>query len=132
MFSMAVASFGCSVRRGEMRNTAHAKMKKKHGEPYVVMRKDGNAVILQDTNGNNNMRNIAHIKKFVDPETVDKGEIDLQPHLAEQPECSLNRITQIKLQADTREAPSSPLSSVASRPVHARQAPAWMQDYVCA
>ena len=54
-------------------------------EPYIVTRKDGNAAILQDTNENNKMRNIAHMKKFVDPGNVDKGEIDLQPHLAEQP-----------------------------------------------
>ena len=45
-------------------------------ESYIVTRKDGNAVILQDTNGNNKTRNIAHMKKFVDPGTVDKGEID--------------------------------------------------------
>ena len=30
-------------------------------EPYIVTRKDGNVVILQDTNGNNKMRNIAHM-----------------------------------------------------------------------
>ena len=30
-------------------------------EPYIVTRKDGNAVILQDTSGNNKMRNIAHM-----------------------------------------------------------------------
>ena len=51
-------------------------------EPYIVTRKDGNAVIIQDTNGNNKMRNIAHMKKFVDPGTVDKGELDPQPHPA--------------------------------------------------
>ena len=104
-------------------------------EPYVVTRKDGNAVILQDANGNNKMRNIAHMKKFVDPESVDKGEIDLQPHLAEQPvqsEQDHPDPSPSQAAADTREAPSSPLSSVASRPVRARQAPAWMQDYVCA
>ena len=30
-------------------------------EPYIVTCKDGNAVILRDTNGNNKMRNIAHM-----------------------------------------------------------------------
>jgi len=40
-------------------------------EAYTATRKDGNAAILQDANGNNKMRNIAHMKKFVDPETVD-------------------------------------------------------------
>ena len=55
-------------------------------EPYIVTRKDGNAVILQDTNGNNKMRNIAHMKKFVDPETV-----------APSSQCSPNRISRIPL-----------------------------------
>jgi len=64
-------------------------------EPYIVTRKDGNAVILQDTNGNNRMRNIAHMNKFDDLETTDKGETDPQPHLPEKPRCSPNRITRI-------------------------------------
>ena len=54
-------------------------------EPYIVNRKDGNAVILQDTNGNNRTHNIAHMNKLDDPETVDKGETDPQPHLPEKP-----------------------------------------------
>lgn len=37
------------------------------------------------------MRNITHTKKFIDPETVDKGETDPQPGS----QRSLNRITQI-------------------------------------
>ena len=44
--------------------------------PYIFTHKDGNPVIVQDTNGDNKICNIAHMKKFVDPETVDKGEID--------------------------------------------------------
>ena len=104
-------------------------------EPYIVTRKDGNAVIIQDTNGNNKMRNIAHMKKFVDPGTVDKGEIVPQPHLAEQPvqpEQDQPNPSPSQPAADAPEAPSSPLPSVSSRPVRARQAPAWMRDYVCA
>ena len=42
-------------------------------EPCIVTRKDGNAAILQDTNGNKEMRNIAHMKKFVDPELLTNG-----------------------------------------------------------
>ena len=34
-------------------------------EPYVVTNKEGNAVILQDVNSK--MRNIAHMKKFIEP-----------------------------------------------------------------
>jgi len=104
-------------------------------EPYTVTRKDGNAVILQDTNGNNKMRNIAHMKKFVDPETVVKEEIDLQSHLAKQsvqPEQDHPNPSASQPAADIRESPPSPLPSVASRPVCARQSPVWMQVYVCA
>ena len=46
-------------------------------EPYIV--------ISQDTNDNNKMCSIAHLKEFVDPETVNRGQIDPQPHLPEQP-----------------------------------------------
>ena len=95
-------------------------------EPYTVTHKDGNAVILLETNGNNKMRNIAHTKKFIGPETVDKGEINPQPDLAEQPvqpEQDHPNPSASQPAADTREAPSSSLPSVALRPVRARQAP---------
>ena len=36
-------------------------------EPYLVTHKERNTVILQDVNGNSKMRNIAHMKKFVEP-----------------------------------------------------------------
>ena len=102
-------------------------------EPYIVTRKDGNAVILQDTNGNNKMRNIAHTKKFMDPGTVKKAEIDPQPCLAEQPAQPRQdqpNLSSSQSATDTSEAVSSPLPSVASRPVRAKRAPSWMQDYV--
>ena len=73
-------------------------------EPYIVTCKDGNAVILRDTNGNNKMRNIAHMKMFVDPGTVDKGEIDPQPHLAEQP-VQQNRISRISALVNQQQIP---------------------------
>jgi len=96
-------------------------------ESYIVTRKRENAVILQDTNGNNKMRNIAHMKRLVDPETVDKGERDPQPHLPErpvQPKQDHPNTSPSQPTADTRKAPSGPLPSVASRPLRARQAPA--------
>ena len=37
----------------------------------VVAHKDGNAVVLQDAKRNCKMRNIAHMKKFVEPATID-------------------------------------------------------------
>ena len=58
-------------------------------DPYKVVHKDGNAVILEDANGNSKMRNIAHMKKFVEPETTEKGELvqpKEQPQVPEQVE----------------------------------------------
>ena len=40
-------------------------------DPYAVAHKDGNAVVLQDEKGNCKMRNIAHMKKFVEPATIE-------------------------------------------------------------
>ena len=38
--------------------------------PYKVVHKDGNAVLLEDAKGNGKMGNIAHMKKFVEPESA--------------------------------------------------------------
>lgn len=103
-------------------------------ESYIVTRKHENAVILQDTNGNNKMRNIAHTKRFVDPETVDKGERDPQPHLPErpvQPEQDHPNTSPSQPTADTRKAPSGPLPSVASRPRSASQASTRLNARLC-
>ena len=53
-------------------------------DPYKVIHKDGNAVTLEDANGNSKTRNIAHMKKFVEPETAEKGEL-VQPKEQPQP-----------------------------------------------
>ena len=36
--------------------------------PYKVVRRDGNAVVVVDANGNNRMRGIAHMKKYIEQE----------------------------------------------------------------
>ena len=36
--------------------------------PYKVVRRDENAVVVEDTNGNNRMRGIAHMKKYIEQE----------------------------------------------------------------
>ena len=108
-------------------------------DPYVVIHKDGNAVVLQDVNGNSKMRNIAHLKKFVEPATTEMEESSK----AEQPET--HKQTVEPMQRDepepTARQPSSqshlallsdsPGNSDTSRPVRVRRAPAWMKDYVC-
>lgn len=104
-------------------------------DPYVVTHKDGNAVILQDANGNNKMRNTAHTKKFVEPVTTGKEESDKQEQpvqTAMSEQCSQPASTFIQSSVPTQEAlpKSAPDSSDTSRPVRVRHAPAWMKDYV--
>ena len=94
-------------------------------EPYV-----GNAVILQDVNGNSKMRNIAHMKNFIEPGQAKQGQLPPQPTplVEKQP-------VQIAEGPPTQpcDPPTSPLSSDphTPQPVRTRQAPAWMQDCVC-
>ena len=49
-------------------------------DPYVVTHKDGNAVVVGDANGNNKMRNVVHMKKFVELVTIEMEESDKQEH----------------------------------------------------
>ena len=41
-------------------------------EPYRVLEKNGNAVVIENSAGQSKIRNAGHMKKFVDPET-EKG-----------------------------------------------------------
>lgn len=99
-------------------------------EPYVVTHKEGNVVILQDVNGNSKMRNIAHMKNFIEPGQAKQDQLPPQPTplVEKQP-------VQIAEGPPTQpcDPPSSPLSSDphTPQPVRTRQAPAWMQDCVC-
>lgn len=104
-------------------------------EPYKVVHKDGNAVILEDTNGNNKMRNIAHMKKFVAPETTEK-EDQVQPaQLPQEPDQveQTHPMTIASQPAEVQETPPNPLpgDSVVLRPARSRQPPAYLKDYVC-
>lgn len=42
-------------------------------EPYTVIQKDGNAVIVEDGVGKTRMRNTAHLKKLQRPEEMENG-----------------------------------------------------------
>lgn len=108
-------------------------------DPYVVAHKDGNAVVLQDAEGNCKMRNIAHMKKFVEPATVEIGaskgaeqpelpEQVVEPVQCDQPEPAAN---QSSLQPQEVLLSKSPRSSDTSRPARIRHKPAWMKDFVC-
>ena len=90
-------------------------------EPYVVIRKDANAVVLQDKNRNNKMHNIAHMKKFIGPEPDKKRETDQPSYQDKQPvqlEEHHSDLIPSQPADETHEAPPSPMpgDSVASRP----------------
>ena len=100
--------------------------------PYKVVEKKGNAVLIQDQEGNTKMRNASHMKKFVqpDPSTETHGR-------QERNETSITRQSEAAvlsppshvhehLPVPSESSPSAP----PSRPVRARQPPAWMKDFV--
>ena len=105
-------------------------------DPYKVVHKDGNAVLLEDTNGNNKMWNIAHTKKFVPPETTEK-EDEVQPtqppQEPDQVEQTHPMTTASQPATEVQETPPNPLrgNSVVSRPARSRQPPAYLKDYLC-
>ena len=102
-------------------------------DPYVVTHKDGNAVVVRDANGNNKMRNVAHMKKFVELVTIEMEESEHKNTLCRQQ--SQNSAASQHLQPSSRQhrhRPETPPDNFnRSRPMRARQAPAWMKDYVC-
>ena len=92
--------------------------------------------ILEDANDNSKMRNIAHMKKFVEPETAEKGGLvqpKEQPQVPKQMKQIHPTTTASQQAAEVQESPPNPLpgNSVVSRPARSRRSPAWMQDYVC-
>ena len=71
-------------------------------EPYVFIRKDENAVVLQDKNRNNKMHNIAHMKTFIGPETDKKGK-QANHHTKTSSRCSWRSIPQILFQVSRQK-----------------------------
>ena len=55
-------------------------------EPYIVTRKERNAVVQQDSNGNSKMRNVAHTKTFVEPKAPLQGKKNLPSNKLERSE----------------------------------------------
>ena len=108
-------------------------------EPYLVAHKDGNAVVLQDAKGNCKMRNIAYMKKFVEPATteIEASKGPEQPKLSEKvvepAQCDQPETKVIQSSGEPQEVlPSNyPCSSDTSRPTRISLKPAWMKDFVC-
>ena len=95
-------------------------------DPYTVIQKDGNAVILENANGDNKMWNTAHVKKYVTPKPVE-AEGPAEPAQVE--ESSLT----VSLPAtEVQNSPPNPSSgsSVVLWLACSRWPPAWLDKCV--
>ena len=115
--------------------------------PYKVVRRDGNAVVIEDVEGNSRMRGIAHIKKYIEreedqqnPNLVESAVADAKVPIAD------TSSQDISPQSKVSESPVSeadvPIADVTisnnssqpivsgSRPVRNKRPPVWMKDYI--
>ena len=93
-------------------------------EPYKVIEKDGNAVVIADAEGNTKMRNAAHMKKLVqttepDAESQSRGQAESQGMQSAPPEPS-------EVPAPPPELPAD----LVPRPACTKQPPFWLKDCV--
>ena len=110
-------------------------------EPYCILEKNGNAVVIENSTGQSKMRYAGHMKKFVDPGT-EKGatetELPAPSVTTDTPKEEVNfeqdPVVGIQGNSQTQAVPL-PLTPVQvwpnSRPVRKRQTPKWMKDFVC-
>ena len=95
--------------------------------------------MLQDAKENGKMRNVAHMKKFVEPASIEigaskgPGQPELPEQVVEPVQCDQPETTasQSSIQPQEVLPRNSPRSSDTSRPTRIRHKPAWMKDFVC-
>ena len=95
--------------------------------------------MLQDAEGNCEMHNIPHMKKFVEPATIEIGaskgpeQPELPEQVAEPVQCDQPEpmASQSSVQPQEILLSNSPRSSDTSRPACTRHKPAWMKGFVC-
>ena len=115
--------------------------------PYKVVRRDGNAVVIEDVEGNSRMRGIAHIKKYIEreenqqnPNLVESAVADAKVPIADTSSQDISPQSKVSespvLEADVPIADvtisnnsSQPIVS-GSRPVRNKRPPVWMKDYI--
>ncbi|XP_048584683.1 uncharacterized protein K02A2.6-like [Nematostella vectensis] len=99
-------------------------------EAYKVLQKTGNAVVLEDSDGNRKMRNVAQMKKFIKPqEAVAADMLPTPPEIAQEHQTAPETQNQSTLDC-TAEMPASPGSLANQRPARTRQQPVRFKDYV--
>ena len=85
------------------------------------------------------MRNIAHMKKFVEPATIEIGaskepeQPELPEKVVEPEQCDQSETTasQSSIQPQEVLSSNSPHTSDTSRPTRIRHKPAWIKYFVC-
>ena len=110
-------------------------------EPYRVLEKIGNAVVIENSAGQSKMRNAGHRKKFVDPGT-EKGATETElPAPSVKTDTTKEGVTfeqdpvggiQENSQTQSVPLPLRPAQEgPRKRPVRKRETPKWMKDFVC-
>ena len=104
-------------------------------EPYVVVEKKGNAVLIEDQEGNTKLRNASHMKKFLQPDPCTKAtEVDGGDGAEDMPTGKQSEATSLIPPTNIDKHPTLPPESSASplpsRPTRVRRPPAWMSDFV--
>ena len=103
--------------------------------PYKVVEKKGNAVLIEDQEGNTKLRNVSHIKKFLQPDPCTEAtEIDGADEAEEIPTGRQSEATSLIPPTNVDKYPTllpeSSASPLPSRPTRVRRPPAWMSDFV--
>ena len=97
-------------------------------DPYKVIQKEGNAVVIENGEGNRKMRNVAHMKKLWRPE---EPETDSQESVQEDNGIQSEKQDPLPEEAVAEPTPPPPPEPPANqRPVRMRQQPVWCKEYV--
>lgn len=103
--------------------------------PYKVVQRKGNAVLIQDHEGNTKQRNTSHMKKFIQPDPAAEGtevyEGDQEEHTPTGRQLETTALTPpTYVDKQPTIPPESSASPLPSRPTRVRRPPAWMNEFV--
>ena len=79
-------------------------------EPYRVIQRNGSAVIIENADGESKMRNVGHMKKFIQPEAATGKEAHQSPDLSLQHEPDPTLQDQLITASDPAEVCSPTLA----------------------
>ena len=97
--------------------------------------KKGNAVLIEDQEGNTKLHNASHMKKFLQQDPCTEAtEVDGADEAEEMPTGRQSEVTSLIPLTNVDKHPTLPPESSASplpsRPTRVRHPPAWMSDCV--